>query len=262
MMAPPDPAMPILIDAGNPGPLTGGGNNTWLLDGPEPTLIDAGTGRPEHLHALETALAGRDLVRLLVTHGHPDHVSGRPELERRWPRLRASKLPQPDEQGWEPLVDGQRVVAGGEVLTVVATPGHAEDHVCFWNPVSRALYSGDMVHLGASVLIPAGRGGNLRLYLQSLERLIALSPAAIYPGHGPIINRPVDVLTQYIQHRLERERQILACLPETGPDAEAIVDRVYAGLPDTLRTAARLTVDAHLDKLRGEGRLAARGTGR
>ena len=261
MIAPADPAAPTLIPAGNPGPLTGRGNNTWLINGADPALIDAGTGAPGHVQALERALAGRDLRYLFVTHGHPDHVSGRPALAQRWPRLRASKLPEPGETGWELLADGQVVIAGDRPLIVVATPGHADDHVCFWNPTARAIYGGDMVVLGGSVLIPAGRGGNLRRYLQSLERLIGLAPEVIYPGHGNVIDRPVDVMTQYIQHRLERERQILACLRETGPDAGAIVSRIYVGLAESRRVAARLTVEAHLEKLRDEGRLEQDGTG-
>jgi len=227
-------------------------------------LIDAGTGAPGHLRALVTALGGRALHQLLVTHDHFDHASGRPALQQQWPGLRARKALRPgdQDQGWSPLVDGQLVAAGDRTLRVVATPGHADDHVCFWDAESRALYGGDMVVQSGSILIPAGRGGNLRHYLQSLERLIDLAPEVIYPGHGNVIDRGVDLMRHYIEHRLERERQILACLPETGPDPDAIVLRVYAGLAGSLRAAARLTVEAHLAKLREDGQLVQGGTDR
>ena len=86
---------PILISAGNPGAMTGGGNNTWLLTGAEPTLIDAGVGAPSHVNQIASALEGRDLVRALVTHGHADHASGAPALRARWPKVELAKfLPQ------------------------------------------------------------------------------------------------------------------------------------------------------------------------
>lgn len=249
------PHEPILIEAGNPGPFTGRGNNTWLLDGREPALIDAGTGTASHFQALEAALGGRPLQHLLITHGHSDHVAGRGEVERRWPGVRSAKFVGPEDTGWAPLVDGQIVRAGNRVLRVVHTPGHAADHVCFWDDDARALYAGDMVIAGTTVLIPAGRGGNLRHYLASLDRLIDLAPDVVYPGHGNVIPDPLDVMRQYKSHRLERERQILACLPDTGPDAAAIVSRLYPGLSDALIPAARMTVEAHLQKLREEDQL-------
>ena len=63
-------------------------------------------------------------------------------------------------------------------------------------------------------MIPAGRGGNLRDYLASLERLAALAPARIYPGHGPVIERPVELIGEYLEHRRMRDRQIVACLAD------------------------------------------------
>src|SRR5215203_1226654 len=116
---------PRLFLAGNPGTLTGPGNNTYLFDGGEPTLIDAGVGRPEHIEDIASHLNGRALRRVLVTHGHPDHASGVPALRERWPGIEALKWNLPGESGWLPLSDGDRVRAGDIWLTVVHTPGHA-----------------------------------------------------------------------------------------------------------------------------------------
>jgi len=215
---------PVPLPAANPSPLTGGGNNTWLLDGEEPTLIDAGVGAPAHIDAIARALDGRPLARVLVTHGHADHASGAPVLRGLWPRAElckfivaaptsgASIAPADNAADWRALADGQQIRAGHDTLTIIHTPGHALDHVCFWNAATGDLFAGDMLVQGTTVMIPAGRGGGLRAYLASLGRLAALSPARIYPGHGPVIERPAELITQYLEHRRMREAQVRGCL--------------------------------------------------
>lgn len=244
---------PILIPAANPGAMTGRGNNTWLLMGAEPTLIDAGVGAPSHVEELARALEGRELSRALVTHGHADHASGAPALKARWPNVELAKFAPWEGLPWRALVDGDRITAGDSLLTVVHTPGHALDHVCFWKPETRELFAGDMLALGTTIMIPAGRGGGLRAYMTSLERLAALQPARVFPGHGPIIERPVELITEYLAHRRMREEQVRQCLAEGLTDAEAIVERLYPGLPTSLGAAARATIEAHIEKLREDG---------
>ena len=243
---------PEVVYALNPGALTGRGNNTWLIDGAEPTLIDAGVGMPAHVEAVAASLDGRPLHRVLVTHGHADHASGVPALRARWPALEACKFPLDleDDPGWIALADGQQVRAGDETLTVVHTPGHALDHVCFWHAESASLYAGDMVVQGTTIMIPAGRGGGLRAYLASLDRIASLRPSRIFPGHGPVIDAPLALIAAYIAHRRMRDEQVKACLRDGVTDIDAIVGRIYPGLDPALVAAARATVEAHLEKLR------------
>jgi glyoxylase-like metal-dependent hydrolase (beta-lactamase superfamily II) len=109
---------PLLIPAGNPSEWTGpSGNNTWLLLGAEPALVDAGVGRPEHVEAIARALDGAPLARVLITHSHPDHVAGLPALLTRWPGLRVFP-----EGGGSGYVDHE-VLAGSGRLEIVPTPG-------------------------------------------------------------------------------------------------------------------------------------------
>lgn len=239
------------ILARNPGTLTGPGNNTYLIDGAEPTLIDAGVGDPEHLDELSRILAGRPLTRVLVTHGHPDHASGVPAIRARWPGVFVHKWVGDDaDAGWLSLRDGDVVRAGDVVLQVVHTPGHAVDHVCFWQSESHDLFCGDMMTKTTTIMVPpAARGGNLRDYLASLERLATLEPVTAWPGHGDVIHAPVQRIHEYLAHRAEREQQVVVCLDAGITDLDGIVARVYADTPPALWPAARLTVEALLEKL-------------
>lgn len=260
-----NPRLPgvVGLSAGNPGPLTGAGNHTWLLPGATPTLIDAGVGQPSHLDAIAAALdtSGR-LAQVLVTHGHPDHASGAPAIAGRWPAASFRKLSWPDKDSrvpvaWQPLSDGERLDAGELGLEVVFTPGHSPDHVCFWHAGSGTLFGGDLLIEGATVVVPGTRGGNLKDYLDSLERVAALKPAQVLPAHGPVIDAPLALIERYIAHRYERERQVMAAIDGGAESVSEIVARVYPNLSGAIRLVATETVHAHLRKLVDEGRVDA-----
>jgi glyoxylase-like metal-dependent hydrolase (beta-lactamase superfamily II) len=221
------------------------GNNTYLLAGPPSVLIDAGVGNPDHLDAVDRALAGAPLDLVLISHGHVDHVSGAPQLAERWPRA----IIRGGGTGG-PLSDGEVFEAGSTRLRAVHTPGHAPDHFCFFDESSRDLFCGDLARIGGTVVIPASRGGNLRQYLQSLQRARDLYPARLLPAHGPVTEDPSALIDEYLQHRKLRERQILAALDAGCRTPAEIVSRIYPGLSPALTAAAEDTVLAHLQKLR------------
>jgi glyoxylase-like metal-dependent hydrolase (beta-lactamase superfamily II) len=234
--------MTNLIPARNASEWTGPtGNNTWLVRGRQPALVDAGIGDPGHVEEIARALNGAPLVRVLITHGHPDHVSGIPALRARWPALVVVQGPL---AGPAQSVD---VPAGDGVLEIVATPGHAPDHLCFFDRGSGDLYCGDMARRGGTIVIPSSQGGNLREYIASLEKIRALAPRRLLPGHGPVIDDPAALIDEYIAHRRMRSAQIAALAAAGVRSIDEIVDTIYPGISEALRRGAIETVRAHLD---------------
>jgi glyoxylase-like metal-dependent hydrolase (beta-lactamase superfamily II) len=147
------------------------------------------------------------------------------------------------------------IPAGDGQVRVIDTPGHAPDHVCFFDEESKDVFCGDLARIGGTVVIPASKGGNLRKYLESLRRVRSLRPRRLLPGHGPIVENPDRLIDEYIAHRDARERQILEAIEEGARTPAEIVLRVYRNLHADLRDAAADSVAAHLAKLREEGRL-------
>ena len=247
-----------LIPGCNPGPYTGAGNNTYLLSGREPTLIDAATGEPGHLGALAAALVGAPLSRVLVTHAHVDHASGAPGLAARRHETTFHKMPWPARDAeypvdWRPLADEDVVEAGDGALRVLHTPGHAPDHVCFLDEADGTLFCGDLLIQGGTVVVPASYGGSLTDYLASLARVREVRPARVLPAHGPEIDDVTALIDRYVAHRRRRDDEILSALRVGRTTRAAIVQAVYPDLADELRGAAGESVLAHLFKLEAEG---------
>jgi glyoxylase-like metal-dependent hydrolase (beta-lactamase superfamily II) len=247
----------------NPSLFTGPGTNTYLVGtGKRRILLDTGQGCDAYIPVLERALerAGCEGIQeIVLTHGHPDHIGGAAAVIDRFGTLRISKQPWKgvDERyGVEvtPIGDGSVIRTEGATLRATHAPGHAEDHLCFTLEEEGSLFSGDNV-LGIGTTVIPSEGGDLVEYLDSLERLLALNPTTIYPAHGPLIDDGKAKIREYIAHRYEREKQIVAALSDGSLDIPAIVARVYAGYPETLHAAAGESVGSHLRKLEREGRV-------
>jgi glyoxylase-like metal-dependent hydrolase (beta-lactamase superfamily II) len=254
---------PLLLPAMNPGPVTGEGTCTWLIPHEQAVLVDTGVGDPRHVDALGGALRDTDatLNLIVITHAHPDHMGGTAAVRAAWPAAHVLKFPWPEldsryQVQIEPLHDLQLIRAAGEEFIVLHTPGHSPDHVCVWHERSRSLFGGDLLIEGGTVVIPASRGGRLSAYLDSLERLLVLDPARIFPGHGPIIQRPADLIRSTLAHRRQREAQLLDALSRGAGTPASLAAMIYDRLPDRVQRLAEESVLAHLVKLREDGRVS------
>ncbi|MDX1650756.1 MAG: MBL fold metallo-hydrolase, partial [Myxococcota bacterium] len=221
----------------------------------------------DYLGVLERAMEEtgcEGLQEIVLTHGHPDHMGGVASVLERFGPLPVSKLPWPGvDEGFgiaelRPLAEGDVVETEGATLRGLHTPGHAPDHLCFLLEQERALFSGDNV-LGVGTTVIPAETGDLADYMRSLERMLELAPARIYPAHGPVIEDGVAKLREYIAHRHDRERQILDVLQDGPHPVMGIVRRVYAAYPVHLHAAAAQSVTQHLRKLEREARVAREG---
>ncbi|MGE3179911.1 MAG: MBL fold metallo-hydrolase [Vicinamibacterales bacterium] len=252
---------PIVIAAGNAGPMTGAGNNTYLIPGRDRmVLVDAGPGDAVHVAAVGRCLDlhGRPLTDVLVTHGHDDHAGGASTLARMFGAT-CAKFAWPGHDArhavaWRLLADGARIEVGGAgPLVAFHTPGHSPDHLAFWHEESRLLFTGDLVNPLGSVAIAWSRGGDMAAYLASLARMAGLRPRRLLPAHGPPIDDPDRHLAAAIAHRLRREAQVAEAVAGGLGTVAAIADSIYDGLDPALLPAARENVRAHLEKLRTDG---------
>ena len=245
------------------GAMHPGGTHIYFVGDPNEHMVVVDTGEPfrswtRQILDFYSELGKPRISAILITHGHGDHIGGLDRLQEEFgcvvrchPKLEPS-LSHRLGGNVEKLRARELVSAGGGVkLRAYFTPGHEDDHVCYYMSAGKVLFSGDTI-LGNS----SSSVRNLKQYMASLDILAGLKPEMICPGHGQVIHNGTARVPGYIRHRTEREDQVLAAL-EFGVDSvDSIVTAVYPrNLRRNLRSAAARNVRTHLGKLTEEGRV-------
>lgn len=271
-----DQVSPLIrrVIAQNPGPFTYTGTGVYIVGRGEVAVIDPGPDLPEHLKALQAALAGERVTHVLVTHHHLDHsplahplaklhgakVHGLPA-----PAPYASDAPALEEGGddrFRPdvtLADGDVLTGPGWTLETITTPGHTSNHVCFALKEENALFAGDHI-MGWSTTVITPPDGDMGDYFASLAKVRARNFDVLWPTHGAPVREVAPFIDAYVAHRRAREAQILDALAAGFTSIKAMVPSLYAAVDPRLHPAAAHSVLAHMLQLVREGRVVSTGT--
>jgi len=217
----------LRIVAPNPGPMTLTGTNTYVVGEGPAYVIDPGPEDEGHVAAIHSEVERRGgLGGILLTHSHADHAAA----------------------AW---MLGASILQSGPFQSI-STPGHSQDHVCF--VMDGVCFTGDLILGEGSTFVPP-TGGSLAAYLDSLHRVADLDVELLCPGHGPYVTDPATKVREYIEHRMDRERKLVAAL-ESGERSRArLLAAAWDDVPEEMRPAAAVVMQAHLEKLDAEGRL-------
>jgi len=259
-----DQVSPLIrrVVADNPGPFTFTGTGAHIVGRGEVAVIDPGPDDPAQIAAILAATAGERITHIFVTHSHLDHSpAARPLAEatgaviyagggRCRPSHGDDRLEAGDDLDFRPdvaLQDGQVFRGPGWTIEAVATPGHTSNHFAYALLEENALFPGDCV-MGWSTSVVSPPDGDMGAYIRSLIKVRARRFDALYPGHGPPVTDVEPFLAAYIEHRRERETQIVMALADAGHGATVrqLVARLYADVDRRLHPAACHSVLAHL----------------
>ncbi|HET7365254.1 MAG TPA: MBL fold metallo-hydrolase [Burkholderiales bacterium] len=246
--------------APNPGMMTGPGTNTYIVGEDARAIIDPGPDIASHIEKLQ---AYGSIKWILCTHTHVDHSPAAAALKAATgAQVLGRPAPAGQDATFKPdfvLESGQRIDLGGLTLRAIHTPGHASNHLCYLLEQTKMLFTGDHVMQGSTVVINPP-DGDMRAYLQSLEKLLAEDIAIIAPGHGYLIGAPHKEVRRLLAHRRMREEKVRNALAKTGAaTVEELLPHVYDDVPARLHRVAARSLTAHLEKLVADGAVRTAG---
>ncbi len=254
------------LTANNPSMLTGAGTNCYLIGDKELAILDPGPADSSHIQAILNAVGDTAVRWIVVTHTHPDHSPAAKILaERTGAALVGALLPNDEQQDASFVADrdihhGDLIEGEGFTLEAMATPGHVSNHFCYLLREEGAVFTGDHIMEGSTVVIvpPAG---DMADYLQSLSILKNYSLQSLLPGHGDAMLNPIEVIDGLIAHRLQREGKVVDALRSMGAAStiDALVSVVYSDVDPSLHPIAKVSLWAHLLKLEKDGRARKEG---
>lgn len=233
--------------AGNAGPMTLDGTNTWVLREPGAAgsvVVDPGPLDESHLTRVRARAEadGGHVALVVLTHHHRDHT----EAAERLAGLTGAPV---RGAGTDQPADGEVLDVGGLRVEVLATPGHTADSTSLLVPADGVLLTGDTV-LGRGSTIVSWPDGDLARYLSTLERLVRSVEDGrvrlLGPGHGPPVDEPAAALRALLRHRHERLDQVRAALASGARGVDDVLAAVYGPVDDGRAVAARRTVQAQL----------------
>ena len=252
------------ITAGNSSVFTGPGTNTYLVGKEEITVIDPGPAMPEHIENIAKA-CGDDIKQILVTHTHPDHSPGAKLLHQRTaaPVMGMYALHKQTQdktfKANKVLEDGDEIREIEYTLKAIHTPGHASNHLCYLLEEEKMIFTGDHIMEGSTVVI-GPPDGNMKHYIDSLEKLKQFDISLIAPGHGNLMKDPKNVVDWIVSHRMFREKKVIDALTEfSKADLDQLVEKVYDDVDERLHGIARASLLAHLNKLIEEDKAINKG---
>ena len=247
------------IVAPNPGVMTGAGTNTYLLGDEEVAVLDPGPAIPEHIDAILGA-AGERIRWIVCTHTHPDHSPAWQAVAEATGAEVIGASPADDmfqDDTFKPARDLQHddLLATAEfTLRAVHTPGHVSNHFCYFLEEEQMLFAGDHIMNGSTVVI-IPPSGDMKAYIESLQLLLRYPLKLIAPGHGEVMEDSRSVVEWLVNHRLKRESKVINSLQHLGrTQLDELVKVVYDDVDTSLHKMAKLSLSAHLIKLRQENR--------
>jgi glyoxylase-like metal-dependent hydrolase (beta-lactamase superfamily II) len=261
------------VVARNPSPFTFHGTGTYIVGHGNVAVIDPGPLDADHLKALEQALEGETVTHILVTHTHRDHSPAAAPLKEATGAPTFAFGPHGTPHGGpgveegadhaflpdEVTADGAMIHGDGWTMEAVHTPGHTSNHLCYALLEEKALFSGDHV-MGWSTTVVSQPDGDMADYMASLAKVLGRDERVMIPTHGPPITDPAEYVTALLNHRQDRETQILACLAAGPMRISQMVVVMYTDVPTHLHKAAGRSVHSHLIKMVQESRVISEGT--
>jgi glyoxylase-like metal-dependent hydrolase (beta-lactamase superfamily II) len=260
--------------AENPGPFTFKGTGVYIVGDEDVAVIDPGPDFLEHVEALKRALKDRRVTHILVTHTHTDH-SPAAKYVKEWSGAKTYafgphgsgkaeegiRVEEGGDRDFTPdmrVKDGEIIEGNGFTFECVYTPGHTSNHMCFALREEKSLFTGDHI-MGWSTTVVTPPDGDMAQYMASVRKLQPRDDRILYPTHGAPITDPKPFLAAYLEHRLDRERQIIACIKDGIATIPDMVARMYANVDKRLHPAASRSVLAHLIQLEQDGRVVSDG---